>query len=162
MPRRRARPESGFSSRSKAGRSLAAAAVLWAAACGDGGPGVVDPTPAPNRGPETVGAIPAQTVSVAETATIDVSPYFRDADDDALSYAATSSNTGVGSASVSGSSVAVAPLAKGVFTVTVTARDPQGLTAQQSFEVTAPNRGPEPAGTIPPSRSSRERRRPST
>ena len=150
MLRRRARPESGFSSRSKSGRSLAAAAVLWAAACGDGGPGVVDPTPAPNRRPETVGAIPAQTVSVGETATIDVSPYFRDADGDALSYAATSSNTGVGSASVSGSSVAVAPLAKGVFTVTVTARDPQGLTAQQSFEVTAPNRGPEPAGTIPP------------
>ncbi len=150
MLRRRARPESGFSSRSKSGRSLAAAAVLWAAACGDGGPGVVDPTPAPNRRPETVGAIPAQTVSVGETATIDVSPYFRDADGDALSYAATSSNTGVGSASVSGSSVAVAPLAKGVFTVTVTARDQQGLTAQQSFEVTAPNRGPEPAGTIPP------------
>ena len=127
-----------------------AAAVLWAAACGDSGPGVIDPAPAPNRGPETVGTIPAQTVSVGEAATVDVSPYFRDADGDVLSYAATSSNTGVGSASVSGSSVAVAPLAKGVFTVTVTARDPQGLTAQQSFEVTAPNRGPEPAGTIPP------------
>ena len=149
MPRRRARPESGFSSRSKAGRSLAAAAVLWAAACGDGGPGVVDPTPAPNRGPETVGAIPAQTVSVGETATVDVSPYFRDADGDVLSYAATSSNTGAGSATASGSSVAVAPLAKGVFTVTVTARDPSGLAAQQSFQVTVPNRGPEATGTIP-------------
>ena len=76
MPRRRARRESGFPLRSKAGRGLAAAAVLWAAACGESGPGVVDPTLAPNRGPEAVGTIPALTVSVGETETIDVSPYF--------------------------------------------------------------------------------------
>lgn len=134
---------------SKVRQSLAAAALLVAAACSDSGPEVVDPIPVSNRGPEAAGVIAAQTVPVGETATTDVSPYFRDADGDVLSYTASSSDTRVGGASASGSSVAVSALAKGVFTVTVTARDPYGLTAQQSFEVTAPNREPEAVGTMP-------------
>lgn len=32
----------------------------------------------------------------------------------------------------------------------MTARDPQGFTAQQSFEVTVPNRAPEAVETLPP------------
>lgn len=132
------------------GVSQGVATVTVRATDGDGGEAEQSfQVTVPNRGPEAAGTIPARTVSVGETATIDVSPYFRDADGDVLSYAATSSNTGVGGVSVSGSSVAVSALARGVVTVTVTARDPQGLTAQQSFQVTVPNRGPQAAGTIP-------------
>ena len=38
--------------------------------------------------------------------------------------------------------------AVGIATVTVTARDPGGLAAEQGFAVTVPNRAPEPVGTI--------------
>ena len=36
----------------------------------------------PNRSPVTTGSIPAQTVAEGETTTVDVSPYFRDPDDE--------------------------------------------------------------------------------
>ena len=128
---------------------MAAVATLWIAACGDGDPELAGPPPAVNRPPAAVGIVPAQTVSAGETATIDMSSYFRDPDGDALSYAAASSNAGVAGVSVAGGSVTVTALAKGVATVTVEARDPQGLLAQQRFQVTVPNRAPEAVGTIP-------------
>ena len=103
----------------------------------------------PNRAPEAVGAIPERTLSVGETGTVDVSSYFRDPDGDTLSYTAASSNAGVAEASVSGSSVVIAALARGVVTVTVTARDPRGLAAQQRFQLTVPNRAPEAVEAIP-------------
>ena len=56
----------------------------------------------PNRAPEPVGSIPAHTVDVGQTATLDVSPYFTDADGDALSYAASSSDPSVAVVSASG------------------------------------------------------------
>ena len=124
-------------------------AVVWAAACGDADPDVTGPTPVRNRAPQAVGTIPEQTLSVGETAMVDLSSYFSDPDGDALSYTAASSNTGVASASVSGSSVVVTALARGVATVTVTARDAQGLLAQQRFQVTVPNRAPEAVDAIP-------------
>lgn len=136
-------------SRGRLRQLAAAAAFVSAAACGDSDPGVSGPAPVPNRGPRAVGTIPARTLSVGESTTVDVSPYFNDADGDPLVYAASSSNAGVVGVSVSGSFVVVAPQAKGVVTITVTARDPQGLTAQQSFQVTVPNQAPEPVGTIP-------------
>ena len=104
----------------------------------------------PNRAPEPVGTIPSRTLHVGETARVDLSAYFTDADGDALSYAAVSSNAGVARVSVSGDSVTVTAIAKGLVTVTLTARDPQGAVAQQRFRVTVPNRAPEPAGTMPP------------
>ncbi|WP_419164575.1 Ig-like domain-containing protein [Candidatus Palauibacter sp.] len=102
-----------------------------------------------NQAPEAVGEIPAQAVSAGETATVDVSPYFREPDGDALSHTASSSNAGVAGVEVSGSSVVVSALAGGMATVTVTARDPQGLAAQQRFQVTVPNQAPEAVGAIP-------------
>ena len=103
----------------------------------------------PNREPQAVGTIPEQTLSVGETAMVDVSSYFSDPDGDTLSYTAASSNARVASASVSGNSVTVTALARGIVTITVTARDPQGLAAQQRFQLTVPNRAPEAAGVIP-------------
>ena len=88
-----------------------------------------------NRAPEAVGSVPDQAISVGQSATIDASAYFRDPDGDALTYAASSSNTTVASASVSGSTVTVGGVGTGSATVTVTARDPDGLSAAQLIDV---------------------------
>ena len=133
----------------RASLGLTAAAVVWIAACGDADPGPTIPGPPPNRGPQAVGAIPPVTVSVGESAGVDASRYFSDPDGDALSYTTVSSNAGVVAATVMGSSVSVSALARGVATITVSARDPGGLIAQQNFRVTVPNRGPEAADEIP-------------
>ena len=103
----------------------------------------------PNRAPEAVGTIPPLTLPVGEAVTVDVSAHFTDADGGSLSFTAASSNAGVADISAAGDSVTVTAIAKGLATVTVTARDPQGEAAQQRFQVTVPNRAPEPAGTIP-------------
>ena len=126
-----------------------AVAVVWAAACGDADPDVTGPTPVPNRPPQAAGTIPDQIVAAGETATVDVSSHFRDPDGDVLSYTAASSNADVAGVSVSGSSVVVTAFARGAATVTVTARDPQGLLAQQGFQVTVPNRAPGAVDAIP-------------
>ena len=102
----------------------------------------------PNRAPAAVGSIPEQTVEVGETATMDVTGYFSDPDGDALAFTATSSATGIATVSISGSDLTVLTVAKGVATVTVTATDGEGLAATQEFAVTAPNRAPEPVGSI--------------
>ena len=106
---------------------------------------------AANRAPEAVGAIPAQTITAGQTATVDVSSFFSDPDGDELAYAAESSHTDAATVSISGSSLTVAAVAAGTATVTVTASDPDGLSATQSAEVTveAANQAPEAVGTIP-------------
>ena len=88
-----------------------------------------------NQAPTVSGSIPAQTVAVGETAVVDVSAYFTDADGDALSYAASSSNPSVAVVSTSGATVMITAVAKGSVTVTVTATDPGGLTATQVRKV---------------------------
>ena len=104
-----------------------------------------------NSAPEEIGAIPATTVIVNTTATIDASSYFRDRDGDQLSYTAETSDSGVANASTSGSTVTISGIASGTAVVTVTARDPGGLEARQRTDVTvrATNRAPEASGTIP-------------
>lgn len=103
----------------------------------------------PNRDPEPVGTIPDQTVEVGETATVDVSEHFSDPDGDDLTYSVTSSNSRAARASISGSTVTITAVAKGTSNVTVTAADPDGLTATQTFRSTVPNRAPRRVGTIP-------------
>ena len=105
----------------------------------------------PNRAPEPVGAMDHQVFEPGTSLRVGVSPYFADPDGDALTYAATSSNTAVATVEVSGDTVIVAGDAEGTATITVTARDPGGLTATQRFDATVevPNNPPEPVGTIP-------------
>ncbi|MDE2945447.1 MAG: Ig-like domain-containing protein [Gemmatimonadota bacterium] len=106
---------------------------------------------AANQAPEAVGTIPAQTMSVGQTATVDVSAFFSDPDGDALTYTAESSDEAAVTAGLEGSSLTLTAVAVGTATVTVTAADPDGLTAMQSAEVTvtAANQAPEAVGTIP-------------
>ena len=105
----------------------------------------------PNRAPLAGSPIPAQTLTEGQQATVNVASLFTDPDGDALTYAATSSAAAVVSVSLSGSTLTMAGVAEGAATATVTATDPGGLSATQSFQVTveAPNRAPEPVGMIP-------------
>lgn len=90
-----------------------------------------------NRAPEAVGIIPPQAVTAGRTsASVDLSSCFRDPDDDRLEYSVATSDDSVVTASVSGDDVTVHGVTAGEATVTVTARDPEGLEAQQSFAVT--------------------------
>ena len=111
-------------------------------------------SPPPNQAPVVVSAIPAQTLAEGETTTVDVSPYFRDPDDDSLGFGAFSSNAAYAGVSVSGSAVTIEGVAAGSASVTVTARDPDGGEARQSFGVTVrqsppPNQAPVVVSAIP-------------
>ncbi|MYI47292.1 MAG: hypothetical protein F4123_13105, partial [Gemmatimonadetes bacterium] len=65
-------------------------AIATAIGCGGGDSLIVDPDPVPppNRAPETTGAIPAQSLAVGMNVTVNLSPFFRDPDGDALTYSA--------------------------------------------------------------------------
>ena len=93
--------------------------------------------------------MPAVELAVGDSAAVQVSGFFSDPDGDALTYAVGTSNAGVVTAAITGSAVTVVGVSSGTATVTVTARDPGGLAAQQSFAVTVPNRAPEVTDTIP-------------
>ncbi len=93
----------------------------------------------PNRPPEAVGTLAALPLTVgASPARVDVAPAFRDADRDALTYAATSSAQEVAVLAVEGSVVTVTPVGAGTAVITVTAADGRepNTPATQAFTVT--------------------------
>ena len=91
--------------------------------------------------------------------TFNLGDYFSDPEGEALTYAASSSDTSIAGVSISPSNVlTVTPQAAGTATITVVARDPGDLTAEQGFSVTVnpANAAPTPIGTIPgPNRENR-------
>ncbi len=103
----------------------------------------------PNQAPVAVDAVPAQSIFVGDTATVDVSAYFNDPDGDALTYSVANSDATAVSASVAGSVVSLTAITQGISTVTVTASDPDGLSAEQDISITVPNRAPTVLDTIP-------------
>lgn len=105
----------------------------------------------PNRAPTTVGSIDDRSVPRGRSLSLDIAPYFADPDGDDLTYTIASSDPGTAGVSVSGSMITIRGVSVGVATVTVTARDPGGLTSRQRFDVTVvrPNRAPRAVGTIP-------------
>ena len=89
----------------------------------------------PNRAPVTASTIPGQTVDSGETVGVDISSYFSDPDGDSLTYGAVSSDPATAGVAVFGTTVAISGVARGEATITVTATDPDGLTAQSAFPV---------------------------
>lgn len=83
--------------------------------------------------PSACDPIPQQSVAVGETGT--VAACFTDPNEDALSLAATSSDPRVATVSLSGSTITIEGVSPGNASVTVTATDPGGLEAEQSFSV---------------------------
>ena len=102
-----------------------------------------------NRAPVVSDTIPTRTLHKRGTAPVDLTRHFADPDDDALEYVAETTDPGVATATVSGGTLTVKGGATGEATITVTAADPGGLVAAQSFRVTVLNRAPIATGPIP-------------
>ena len=95
-----------------------------------------DRPPGPNRPPTAVGTLPDRRLpDVGGTLDVDVSQAFADPDGDALTYAVSSSAPRVVSVLAAGARVTLTALAEGTATIRVTASDPRGLTATQTFSV---------------------------
>ena len=91
----------------------------------------------PNRAPKPVGAIDAQTIKVGQPVLFDVASAFADPDGDSLTYTvATPDDSVVFTIVTSDGRLVLHGLAVGTTTLTVTAQDPDGLTATQSFVLT--------------------------
>ena len=107
-----------------------------------------------NLPPTAVGTLPDRRLSdVGGTLDVDVSQAFADPDGDALTYTVSSSAPRVVTVLAAGARVTLTAVAEGTATIRVTATDPGGLSATQSFTatVTGPsNRPPEPVGALAP------------
>ena len=96
----------------------------------------------PNRAPTAVGALPDRRARIRGYLTVDVSRAFVDPDGDLLTWAASSSAPGVVNVHGAGADVVLEAESAGTATVHVTATDPGGLGAVQSFAVTVTARPP--------------------
>ena len=87
--------------------------------------------------PTTVGTIADITdfVAMSSPQTVDVADKFSDAGD-VLTFTAISGDTNIATVTLIGSEVTVTPVAEGMATITVTATDMAGQTAEQTFSVT--------------------------
>lgn len=119
-------------------------AATWAAGCGDG-----STEPMQTHPPRVIGEIADFELAAGETAMVEVSGLFSDADGDVLSFEVRSSAPDVVAVEVSGNTVQLVAVARGLAAVTVTARDPEGRAAALRFEVTVPNKAPVTVGAIP-------------
>ena len=123
----------------------ALAVVATGVACGNG------TKVEENRAPVAEGEIPPLTVVAGESWMGSISQFFSDPDGDPLTYEAESSNTDAVTVSMSGAQLTAKAEAVGMSTVTITAMDPDSLTAEQStvVTVTPPNRPPVIQAEIP-------------
>ena len=94
-------------------------------------------------------------MTAGESVTVGVAAIFSDPDGDALTFTAISSNAGVASVALSGTDLTITAVAAGSATVTVTARDPAGLSTAASANVTVmePNRAPVPQVPVAPAQT---------
>ena len=100
----------------------------------------------PSTPPGPCGSIPQQSITVGQTATVNVC--FEDPNGDMLNYTVATSSPRVATASTSGGTVTVTAVSPGIAIVTVTASDPGGLNAQLKFQVMVPNRAPVVIGAL--------------
>ena len=95
-----------------------------------------------NLPPVAVGVLPDRTLQVGTTLDLDLSAAFRDPDQDPLAFAASSSAPGVVAVRAAGARVTLAAAALGTAAIGVTATDPGGRSAAQSFTVTVSRTAP--------------------
>ncbi|MFS8215036.1 S-layer homology domain-containing protein [Paenibacillus polymyxa] len=94
--------------------------------------------------PEAVNHAPTVETSISNVTTgaadgvktVSLSSVFADEDSDALTYTATSTDTGVATVAVNGSDLKITPVNAGTATITVTANDGKGGTINSQFNVT--------------------------
>ena len=89
-----------------------------------------------------VNEIPDQTMTVVEPLMISIADTFSDPDGDELTYMVMSSNEDAATAMLDGTDLTITAVKVGMTTVTVTATDPGGLSAETSFDVTVENAAP--------------------
>ena len=94
------------------------------------------PSAGANRPPSAVGALPDRRLAPRATLNVDVSRAFVDPDGDLLTFGVSSSAPRVATVAAAGARVAVTAVGEGTATIRVTATDPGGLSASQSFTVT--------------------------
>ena len=96
--------------------------------------------PGANRPPAAAGILPDRRLVQGSTLDVDVSPAFVDPDGDVLRYTVSSSAPQVASVLATGARVRLTAVGAGAAAIRVTASDPGGLRATQSFRarVTAP------------------------
>ena len=91
----------------------------------------------PNNAPTVANALANVTMDEGfGTDMIDVSAVFADADGDALTYSAASSDEGVATVSISGNMLSVTEAGIGTTTITITANDGNGGTVTNAFDYT--------------------------
>ena len=100
---------------------------------------VVEPA---NDPPVVAAQIVDQTMTVAEPATVLLTGVFSDPDGDTLTYAVMSSNTAAVTATLSGETITLTGVKVGMSTITVTATDPEGLSAMTTFNAEVENAAP--------------------
>ena len=88
-----------------------------------------------NSGPVAVGTIPDQRLKMGQEGAVEVDGYFEDPDGDPLSYAVRSWDVETVTVALTGSRVGLNPVRVAATRVTVTASDPEGLSAEQTFQV---------------------------
>ena len=99
--------------------------------------------PPQNNAPRLTEAMTDRELQVGgDSTTVDLSKHFSDADGHALSYTVSSSDTAAATASVSGHTLTIAPVAAGTTTITVTAQDPGKSKATGTFKATVFAKGP--------------------
>ncbi|QIP16608.1 hypothetical protein G8759_30195 [Spirosoma aureum] len=93
--------------------------------------------------PPTTRGIPNQTALHNQAYQLDLASYFSDPDQQSLKFTATGLPTGL---SLNGSQISGVPSATGVSMVSITALDPDGLSAQTSFQLTVNSSPTNPSG----------------
>ena len=107
----------------------------------------------PNNAPQLIGNIPDLTLYLDDAGIqVDMTPYFRDQDNEFLRFIPQSSNPMVVTATSVGRNVIFNVNGLGEITMTIIAQDGAGATAFGSFKVTVldPNAAPQAVGVIPP------------
>ena len=107
----------------------------------------------PNNAPQLIGNIPDLTLYLDDAGTqVDMTPFFRDQDNEFLRFIPQSSNPMVVTATSVGRNVIFSVNGLGEIRMTIIAQDGAGATAFGSFTVTVldPNDAPKAVGTIPP------------